>query len=153
MSPRRRGDLVLEILGSDWSSSPGESHPEALTEPCLNLSIYTALHSRSLPLARANRLWRRRLLLVAQLAKPSIELCHPFRSPSITDASTLLQDDPPSPSASIFPFSWVTLIGFLFASLEDFPCSAYPPPWQAQATSHAGCRSAHKQVSSELIPQ
>jgi hypothetical protein len=27
------------------SSSPGEFHPEALTEPCLNLSIHTALHS------------------------------------------------------------------------------------------------------------
>ena len=25
------------------SSRPGESHPEPLTEPCLNLSIYTAL--------------------------------------------------------------------------------------------------------------
>jgi len=34
-----------------------------------------------------------------------------------------------------------------------FPRSAQPPPWQAQATSHAGCRSARKQVSSELIPQ
>jgi len=86
------------------SSSPGEFHPEALTEPCLNLSIHTALHSRSLSLARASRLWRLRLLLVAQLAKPSIELCHPLRSPSVTDASTLLQDDPPSSSASIFPF-------------------------------------------------
>ena len=28
-----------------WSSSPGEFHPEALTEPCVNLSIHTALHS------------------------------------------------------------------------------------------------------------
>jgi len=27
------------------SSRPGEFHPEALTEPCLNLSIHTALHS------------------------------------------------------------------------------------------------------------
>ena len=27
------------------SSSPGEFHPEALTEPCVNLSIHTALHS------------------------------------------------------------------------------------------------------------
>src|ERR1019366_5181323 len=30
------------------SSSPGEFHPEALTDPCVNLSIHTALHSRSL---------------------------------------------------------------------------------------------------------
>ena len=34
-----------------------------------------------------------------------------------------------------------------------FPRSARPPLWQAQATSHAGCRSARKQVSSELLPQ
>ena len=27
-----------------------------------------------------------------------------------------------------------------------------PPHWQAQATSHAGCHSARKQVSSELGP-
>src|ERR1019366_5217866 len=103
--------------------------------------------------SRANRLRRKGLILNIQLAKPSIELCHPLRSPSITDASTLLQDDPPSSSASIFPLSWVALIGFLLASLEDFPCSAHPPPWQAQATSHAGCRSARKQVPSELLPQ
>jgi hypothetical protein len=48
--------------------------------------------------------------------------------------------------------SWITLIGFLLASLEDFPCSAYPPHWQARATSQAGCHSARKQVSSELCP-
>jgi hypothetical protein len=33
-----------------------------------------------------------------------------------------------------------------------FPRSVQPPPWQAQATSHAGCRPARKQVSSELGP-
>jgi hypothetical protein len=54
-------------------------------------------------------------------------LRHPLRSTSIADASTLLPDDPPSPSASIFPFSWFALIGFLLASLGDFPGSAYPP--------------------------
>jgi hypothetical protein len=27
-----------------------------------------------------------------------------------------------------------------------------PPPWQAQATSHAGCGSARKQAPSELCP-
>ncbi len=36
------------FTGSGRSSSPGEFHPEALTEPCVNLSIHTALHIRSL---------------------------------------------------------------------------------------------------------
>ena len=36
------------FLGFGRSSSPGEFHPEALTDPCVNLSIHTALHSRSL---------------------------------------------------------------------------------------------------------
>ena len=84
------------------SSSPGESHREALTEPFVTLSRYTALHSFGLALARTNLLWWKGLILVAQLAVPSIELCHPLRSPSVTDASTLLQDDPPLALASVF---------------------------------------------------
>src|SRR5215469_8974538 len=53
---------------SGRSSSPGEFHPEALTEPYVTLSRHTALHSDSLSLARNRRLWKERLLLVAQLA-------------------------------------------------------------------------------------
>jgi hypothetical protein len=39
--------LAPEVAGRQGSrsSSPGEFHPEALTEPCVNLSIHTALHS------------------------------------------------------------------------------------------------------------
>jgi hypothetical protein len=40
--------------GRGRSSSPGEFHPEALTEPCVNLSIHTALHSRSLLSVESN---------------------------------------------------------------------------------------------------
>jgi hypothetical protein len=36
-------DCLAKVV--DRSSSPGEFHPEALTEPCVNLSIHTALHS------------------------------------------------------------------------------------------------------------
>src|ERR1019366_8497317 len=93
---RRRSD-------SRWSSSPGEFHTEALTEPGVSLSIHTALHSRSLLSFESQPSRRKGLILNIQLAEPSVELCHPLRSPSITDASTLLQDDPPSSSASIFP--------------------------------------------------
>ena len=113
--------------GTGRSSSPGEFHPEALTDPYVTLSRHTALHSLGRARERTDILWKIKLILVAQLAQPSIELCHPLRSTSVTDVSTLLQDDPPFPSASIFPFSWFALIGFLLASLEDFPYSAYPP--------------------------
>jgi hypothetical protein len=32
----------LRILGEWWVSRPGESHPEPLSEPCLNVSAHTA---------------------------------------------------------------------------------------------------------------
>jgi hypothetical protein len=97
-------DLDSILLRCGRSSSPGEFHPEALTEPYVTLSRHTALHSFGLSLSRTTRLRRKGLILNIQLAEPSFELCHPLRSPSIADASTLLQDDPPSSSASIFPF-------------------------------------------------
>jgi hypothetical protein len=49
------------------SSSPGEFHPEALTDPYVTLSCHTALHSDHLLFARTDCLWEKRLLLVAQL--------------------------------------------------------------------------------------
>jgi hypothetical protein len=49
---------TVALAGSGWSSSPGEFHPEALTDPYVTLSRHTALHSRGLSLARANRLGR-----------------------------------------------------------------------------------------------
>src|SRR5215472_1518848 len=62
-------NALIELnLRSGRSSSPGEFHPEALTEPYVTLSRHTALHSDSLSLARNRRLWKERLLLVAQLA-------------------------------------------------------------------------------------
>ncbi len=38
--------LPLAIDRDRESSRPGESHPEALTEPCVNLSTHTALTIR-----------------------------------------------------------------------------------------------------------
>ena len=37
---------MLLHLKLRWSSGPGEFHPQALTEPCVNLSIHTALPIR-----------------------------------------------------------------------------------------------------------
>jgi hypothetical protein len=86
-------------LGSNGSSSPGEFHPEALTDPYVNLSIHTAPRSHALASFEACLLWKKRLILVNQLAKPSVELRHPLRSTPITGASTL--DDPSSADASL----------------------------------------------------
>ncbi len=105
------------------SSSPGEFHPEALTEPCVNLSIHTALHSSSLFLREQTVSGSKGSSWLPSWPSPPSSYVILF-APSITDASTLLQDDPLSSSASIFPFSWVALIAFLLSSLEDFPCSA-----------------------------
>jgi hypothetical protein len=49
-------------------------------------------------------------------------------------------------SPSCFSHLWLLR---LHRSLR-FPRSAQPPRWQAQATFHAGCHSARKQVPSEL---
>src|ERR1035438_5797824 len=99
------------------SSGPEELHLQALTEPCLKVSPYTALRgfesapSREHPVSGGQR-----FLLVAQLTKAAIEPRHPLRSPSITEASTLLPDDPPSHAAFLLSISRVTLIGFRLAS-------------------------------------
>jgi hypothetical protein len=99
------------------SSGPEELHLQALTEPCLKVSPYTALRgfesapSREHPVSGSQR-----FLLVAQLTKAAIEPRHPLRSPSITEASTLLPDDPPSHAAFLLSISRVSLIGFRLAS-------------------------------------
>jgi hypothetical protein len=100
------------------SSSPGGFHPEALTEPCLNLSIHTALHSP----AFVSRERKPSLEVKAHPGCPvgpsSVELCHPLRSPPITGASTLLWADPPSPDASVFRISPLSLWLFPWHHLE-----------------------------------
>ena len=89
------------MLGINGSSSTGEFHPKALTDPYVNLSIHTAPRSHALASFEACLLWKKRLILVNQLAKPSVELRHPLRSTPITGASTLLLDDPSSADASL----------------------------------------------------
>ena len=45
------------------------------------------------------------------------------------------------------------LVASPFSIEVQVPTFRSTASWQAQATSHAGCRSARKQVSSELVPQ
>src|ERR1019366_5720740 len=111
----------LELPGS---SRPVESHHQPLTKPCLRLSPHTAFHgdrdasSQKQPLSVVVR----RFLLVAQLTKTT----HLAMSPSWLPAHYRRFNATPGRSAifnciDISP-SWFSLIGFLLASVEDFPC-------------------------------
>src|SRR5262249_30710988 len=69
-------------------------------------------------------------------------------------ASSLLRDSPPLR----FRIRTLALVGLPLVaspltSESQVPTFHSTASWQAQATSHAGRRSARKQVSSELIPQ
>jgi hypothetical protein len=52
-NPKRRGHrrprFCRRLAGHYPVSSPGESHPEALSEPCLNVSAHTAPARESTP--------------------------------------------------------------------------------------------------------
>ena len=60
--------------------SPGEFHPEALTDPCVNLSIHTALHSRSLLSFESKPSRGKGLMPEHPVSQPSVELCSPMWS-------------------------------------------------------------------------
>src|SRR5262250_160527 len=149
-------DLLRRIY--QWSavlsgrpSSPGELHPEALTEPCLSLSTHTArvIHEELPPFATIRRFL---LLPVDQRDQGANDL-----PPSLHghySASSLIQGSPPLNSASVLSPSWgLPTCGFSVSIKVQVPTFHLTASWQAQATSHAGCRSARKQVSSELVPQ
>jgi len=48
-SPPKEGYAVTETNVFELSSRPEEFHPQALPEPCMNLSIHTAPDVRPLP--------------------------------------------------------------------------------------------------------
>src|SRR6516164_2155996 len=132
-------------------SSPGESHPEALTDPCLSLSTHTArvIHEELPPFATISRFL---LLPVDQRDQGANDL-----PPSLHghySASSLIQGSPPLNSASVLSPSWgLPTCGFSVSIEVQVPTFHLTASWQAQATSHAGYRSDRKQVSSELVPQ
>jgi hypothetical protein len=92
------------------SSSPGEFHPQALTDPYVNLSIHTAPASLPPGTSRFQAYAKRtRFLPVSWLPIACCELAHPLRSIPITETSSLLRDDPPPSCASILsPFVGLT---------------------------------------------
>jgi hypothetical protein len=106
-----------------WSSSPGELHPEALTEPCLSLSAHTALafrESGTLPAMTKQFL----LLPVDHIAH-----CVNGLSPSLHGhypASSLLRDSPPLR----FRIRTLTLVGL--------PLEASPLASESQVLRFSG---------------
>src|SRR5499426_938752 len=135
--------LHQSFASRDRSSSPGELHPEALTEPCLSLSAHTAL-----PFKRADA-----LSATTEQFLP-LPVDHTDRgvnglSPSLHGhypASSLLRDSPPLR----IRIRTVALVGLPLAasplaSESQVPTFHSTASWQAQATSHAGRRSARKQ--------
>jgi transposase InsO family protein len=144
---------ITKLLGpAKWSSRPVESHHQPLTKPCLRLSPHTAFHgdrdasSQKQPLSVVVR----RFLLVAQLTKTT----HLAMSSSWLPAHYRRFNATPGRSAifnciDISP-SWFSLIGFLLASVEDFPCFG-PEPESDSRHLYTGHRMVSKQVSSMLI--
>src|SRR5215831_14596197 len=110
-------------------SRPGESHPEALTDPCLSLSTHTArvIHEGLPPFATISRFLP---LPVDQRDRDANDL-----PPSLHghySASSLLQGSPPLNSASVLSPSWFFHLWLfrLHRSLR-FPRSVQLPHGQA----------------------
>ncbi len=113
---------------------PEGFHLQPATEPCVNLSIYTARPSHFLPPRDDNRRGRRVLLPISRLTSTFLELGHPLRSTPITGASSLLPDDPPPPYTSVVsPFVFRTYRVFLWHCMKSSQVP-YPNPDQSHAT-------------------
>ncbi len=132
------------------SNSPGGFHPEALTEPCLNLSIHTALPSHA---------------FVTRERKPSLEEeAHPGCpvGPALRRAMSSLSlharyrrfnattgRSAPRSGIGILPRDACHL-SFPFASRAKFSRSI-PKPVSSSCRLYTGCRQDRKQVPSWLI--
>jgi hypothetical protein len=96
------------------SSSPGESHPQALTERYVTVSRHTAPASHSLETSRFRAYAKESgsSPAAAGLTFACCELAHPLRSNPITGPPALLLDDPPLCLASVLSFSWDLHLNF-----------------------------------------
>jgi hypothetical protein len=113
---------------------PEEFHLQPPTEPCVNLSIYTARPSLSLPPHDDRRRGMRSFLPISRLTTAVFELGHPLRSTLVTSASSLLPDDPsPSCTSVLSPFVFRTYRVFPWHCMKSsqVPC---PSPDQSHAT-------------------
>ncbi len=130
---RMSGEKVLRLFGR-LPGRPEGFHLQPPTEPCVNLSIYTARPSHFLPPRDDSRRGRRVLLPISRLASTFLELGHPLRSTPITGASSLLLDDPPSSRTSVLsPFVFPTYRVFPWHCMKSSQVP-YPSPDQSHAT-------------------
>jgi hypothetical protein len=89
------------------SSSPGEFHPQALTDRYVTVSRHTAPACLPLESSRSQAYAiKTRFLPVSWLPIAGCELTHPLRSNPVTGPSTLLRDDPPLFSALVLSRLW-----------------------------------------------
>ncbi len=89
------------VAGSAGGISPPAAH-RTVRKP---LDLHGSSQPFSCYLAAADRRGRSRLIPVSRLAATFFELSHPLRSTPITEASSLLRDDPPPSCASVLsPF-------------------------------------------------
>ena len=127
------GEEVLGLMGR-LPGRPEGFHLQPPTEPCVNLSIYTARPSHSLPPRDDSRRGRKVLLPISLLASTFLELGHPLRSTSVTGASSLLLDDPPPSRTSVLsPFVFPTYRVFPWHCMKSSQVPS-PSPDQSHAT-------------------
>src|SRR5664279_3188877 len=126
-NPQRVGSELRAKRGSRLPGRPEEFHLQPPTEPCVNLSIYTARPSHSLPPCDGSRRRMRSLLPISRLTTAVFEPGHPLRSTPITGASSLLPDDPPPSRTSV-------LSPFVFRTYRVFP-------WHCMKSSQVPCPS------------
>src|SRR5665811_976829 len=138
------------------SSRPEESHPRALPDPCVNLSIHTA--SDVQPLAHAASSFTSStglLLLPVGFSWPvaSVEQCSPFAPAPLQDLHHyygLLRPCAPHRYSRPHGFSRLRLLPL--HRCDRFSRSIQEPGW-ASRRLHAGYRSGRLQGSPELIPE
>jgi hypothetical protein len=113
-------------------SRPGEFHPEPLTEPCVNLSIYTAraIHKELPPSATTIRF----LLLPVDQHDPDANGLSPSlhgRYPT----SSLLRGSPPLIGVSVLS----ALQGYCLSLFPSQHRSSSQVPYRSPDESHAAC--------------
>src|ERR1700682_1574162 len=146
----RRVDKQIENDGAPSPSRPGEFHPEPLTDPCLTVSRHTAraIHESCRPPPKPAGSSCRQLAhygFGVDDLPPSLHGHYP--------TSSLLRSSPPRGVAFVLSLSWfLPLVASPLASTPRFPRSVRRP-LLGSAHLYAGCRSARKQVPSELIPR
>src|ERR1700724_1172901 len=139
---RRRPGLLSEV------SSPGELHPEALSERCVNLSIHTApiIQPFTALLMPSHSSLQRKLVRFRQRDSAAPSLPSHYKSFHATTGSSA-----PYFGIGILPHG-VCHLSFPFSSEARFSRSI-PKPVLSSCRLYPDCRRVRKQVSPRLVPE